>query len=195
MVREEVLASAVRFLQDPKVQASPLARRIAFLESKGLTAEEIEQAMQRASGGTGTTAGATGTTAVVPTGQMPMQPVPGAPVYQQGGYYGMPMQPPPPPPKERDWKDYFIATTVAFGIGWGIYQFAKVLGRERGRRSPDCVADRPCRSTAELPRSLDPVPRPTAFGRGSETHGRTAFDGVDGIDGRQGGDDVGDEGH
>ncbi|KAI9010151.1 microbody biogenesis protein peroxin 14 [Hyaloraphidium curvatum] len=123
-LREDVIQSAVKFLQDPKVQSSPLARRIAFLESKGLSSEEIEQAMQRASGGTGTT------TAVVPAAPGVMQPVGvpgGVQMYPAPGYpaYGPPMQPPPPPPKERDWKDYFIATTIAAGIGYGIYMFAK----------------------------------------------------------------------
>jgi peroxin-14 len=122
-VREDVLASAVKFLQDPKVQSSPLARRIAFLESKGLTSEEIEQAMQRASGGASTT-GAVVSTA--PGAMQSMMPG-GQPMYGQPMYLGPPMQPPPPPPKERDWKDYFIATTIAFGIGYGIYQFAKVF--------------------------------------------------------------------
>lgn len=127
-IREDVVSSAVKFLQDPKVQSSPLARRIAFLESKGLTSEEIEAAMQRASGGTSTTTTSTAGS-VVPSGAGAMQPMmPGGvqPMYGQPMYYGPPMQPPPPPPKERDWKDYFIATTIAFGIGYGIYQFAKV---------------------------------------------------------------------
>jgi peroxin-14 len=49
-VREDVLASAVAFLRNPKVQESPLARRIAFLESKGLTAAEVQEALARAGG-------------------------------------------------------------------------------------------------------------------------------------------------
>ena len=43
--RDDLVASAVKFLKDPKVQEAPLAKRIAFLESKGLTTTEIEAAM------------------------------------------------------------------------------------------------------------------------------------------------------
>ncbi|EGF83083.1 hypothetical protein BATDEDRAFT_85742 [Batrachochytrium dendrobatidis JAM81] len=55
--REDLIASAVKFLRDPKVQSAPLAKRIAFLETKGLTSGEIETALFRA---TSTTAGANG---------------------------------------------------------------------------------------------------------------------------------------
>ncbi|KAJ3111635.1 peroxisomal membrane protein pex14 [Phlyctochytrium bullatum] len=63
--REETIELAVRFLKDPKVQQSTLAKRIAFLESKGLTAEEIEEAVNRANaaaGSTSTPSPAAGTT-------------------------------------------------------------------------------------------------------------------------------------
>jgi Pex14 N-terminal domain len=43
----------VRFLQHPQAQASPLSQRISFLEKKGLTTEEISEALTRAEGGTG----------------------------------------------------------------------------------------------------------------------------------------------
>ncbi|KAI1311921.1 hypothetical protein EDD11_003239 [Mortierella claussenii] len=50
VVREEILGSAVKLLQDRKVQASSLGKKVAFLESKGLTSPEIEEAMARANG-------------------------------------------------------------------------------------------------------------------------------------------------
>ncbi|KAJ2583641.1 peroxisomal membrane protein pex14, partial [Coemansia sp. RSA 1804] len=40
-LREDVIESAVRFLTDPKVQSSTLAKKISFLETKGLTTGEI----------------------------------------------------------------------------------------------------------------------------------------------------------
>jgi Pex14 N-terminal domain len=43
----------VRFLQHPQAQASPLSQRISFLEKKGLTSEEISEALNRAEGGSG----------------------------------------------------------------------------------------------------------------------------------------------
>ncbi|ORZ39483.1 peroxisomal membrane anchor protein conserved region-domain-containing protein [Catenaria anguillulae PL171] len=42
---------AVRFLTDEKVKSAPMAKKIAFLESKGLTSQEIDVAVARASGG------------------------------------------------------------------------------------------------------------------------------------------------
>ncbi|KAK2825453.1 hypothetical protein Q7C36_019380 [Tachysurus vachellii] len=45
--REALIATAVKFLQNPKVRQSPLATRKAFLKKKGLTDEEVELAIQR----------------------------------------------------------------------------------------------------------------------------------------------------
>ncbi|KAF9129523.1 peroxisomal membrane protein pex14 [Mortierella sp. 14UC] len=112
--REDILASAVKFLQDPKVQASSLGKKVAFLESKGLTSEEIEEAMQRANG-TAPAAGAVSTAIVPAQHQQMMQPYPGQQVM---------MAPPPLPPK-YDWKDMFIAAVVAGGFSYGMWQVAK----------------------------------------------------------------------
>lgn len=49
MVREDLVASAVSFLQDPTVAAAALDKRIAFLQSKNLSQEEIDTALARAS--------------------------------------------------------------------------------------------------------------------------------------------------
>ncbi|KAH9490080.1 peroxisomal membrane protein pex14 [Bulinus truncatus] len=45
--RENLINTAVKFLQNPKVMSSPLYQKKAFLEKKGLTAEEINIAVQR----------------------------------------------------------------------------------------------------------------------------------------------------
>ena len=47
-LRTELIETAVKFLTDPQVTKSSLSRRLAFLESKGLTAAEIEVAVKRA---------------------------------------------------------------------------------------------------------------------------------------------------
>ncbi|XP_060075113.1 peroxisomal membrane protein PEX14-like [Ylistrum balloti] len=47
-VREELISTAVKFLQNPKVKQSPLSQKKAFLQRKGLTKEEIDLAVQRA---------------------------------------------------------------------------------------------------------------------------------------------------
>lgn len=108
------MGSAVKFLQDPKVQASSLGKKVAFLESKGLTSEEIEEAMRRANGTS------TGT---------PVVAVPASAVMVPGGQYGQAQQvmmaPPPLPPK-YDWKDMFIAAVVAGGFSYGLWQITKV---------------------------------------------------------------------
>lgn len=46
-IRENLVATAVTFLQNPKVRQSAFAQRKAFLERKGLTADEISMAIQR----------------------------------------------------------------------------------------------------------------------------------------------------
>ncbi|KAG0222553.1 peroxisomal membrane protein pex14 [Actinomortierella wolfii] len=122
--REDILASAVRFLQDPKVQASPLGKKVAFLESKGLTSEEIEEAMARANGTSTATAA---TAAAAPVAQQALVPAQGGVMMTPHGQQVM-MAPPPLPPK-YDWKDMFIAAVVAGGFGYGVWQVAKkVLG-------------------------------------------------------------------
>ncbi|KAJ3160116.1 peroxisomal membrane protein pex14 [Geranomyces michiganensis] len=108
-VREDIVASAVRFLSDPKVQESPLAKRVAFLESKGLSADEIEEAMSRTNGGTAVAASAVSQVAT------PVQYAP-----QQYPAYA-----PPPPPAAYTWKDYTLGAVGAVGAGYGVYSLVK----------------------------------------------------------------------
>eukprot|EP00252_Welwitschia_mirabilis_P011782 TRINITY_DN2620_c0_g1_i3.p1 TRINITY_DN2620_c0_g1~~TRINITY_DN2620_c0_g1_i3.p1 ORF type:complete len:588 (+),score=152.08 TRINITY_DN2620_c0_g1_i3:253-2016(+) len=46
-IREEQVQNAVRFLSHPKVRGSPVVHRRSFLERKGLTREEIDEAFRR----------------------------------------------------------------------------------------------------------------------------------------------------
>lgn len=46
-IREEQVQNAVKFLSHPKVQGSPVIYRRSFLERKGLTKEEIDEAFRR----------------------------------------------------------------------------------------------------------------------------------------------------
>lgn len=116
-IREDILASAVKFLQDPNVQTSSLGKKVAFLESKGLTSQEIEEAMSRANG-TSSPAAASSAGPVVPAGPQGqvMMPYPN----------GQVMMAPPPLPAKYDWKDMFIAAVVAGGFSYGMWQVAKV---------------------------------------------------------------------
>ena len=47
MIREDEVLSGVAFLQHPQVQNSALSERLAFLEGKGLTVPEVEEALRR----------------------------------------------------------------------------------------------------------------------------------------------------
>ena len=47
LMREEQIQNAVKFLSHPKVIGSPVMYRRSFLEKKGLTKEEIDEAFQR----------------------------------------------------------------------------------------------------------------------------------------------------
>ncbi|KKA21059.1 Peroxisomal membrane anchor protein (Pex14) [Rasamsonia emersonii CBS 393.64] len=112
MAREELVSSAVTFLQDPSVSSAPLEKRIAFLQSKNLTQEEIDLALARA----GEETASSSPTNTPPSGHTAQQP----PAYRQTAPppapgYGYPpygqWQPPPELPR-RDWRDWFIMATV-----------------------------------------------------------------------------------
>ncbi|DAZ93633.1 TPA: LOW QUALITY PROTEIN: hypothetical protein N0F65_007967 [Lagenidium giganteum] len=45
-IRDDLVAQGVRFLQHPRVQDTPLSERLAFLEKKGLTPQEIAKALK-----------------------------------------------------------------------------------------------------------------------------------------------------
>ncbi|RWW61818.1 hypothetical protein BHE74_00031107, partial [Ensete ventricosum] len=46
-LREDQMQNAVKFLSHPKVRSSPVVHRRSFLEKKGLTKEEIDEAFRR----------------------------------------------------------------------------------------------------------------------------------------------------
>jgi peroxin-14 len=112
-IREELVASAVQFLQDPSVASSSIENRVSFLRSKNLTQEEIDVAMARTTGAPPPPPGA---------------PYPSGPVGPPQQYYqsyppGAWQQPPPPP--RRDWRDWFIMATVVGGVSYGLYSLGK----------------------------------------------------------------------
>ncbi|KAI9864314.1 MAG: peroxisomal membrane protein pex14 [Trichoglossum hirsutum] len=129
MIREDLVVSAVTFLQDPGVSSSPLEKRIGFLQSKSLTQEEIDTALARAGDGSSVFSASGAATPSTPgssgygyQGQQVMR----QPADTHGGYQGgyWPQQPPPQLPK-RDWRDWFIMATVTGGVGYGLYFIAK----------------------------------------------------------------------
>ncbi|KAL7622269.1 peroxisomal membrane protein pex14 [Parahypoxylon ruwenzoriense] len=119
-VREDIVASAVAFLQDPNVASSPTENKLSFLRSKNLTQEEIDVAFSRS----GTSPPVTASTPSTPTSSSSQQ----QPYYGQyqppSQPYGWQLPPPPEPPK-RDWRDWFIMATVVGGVGYGLYFMTK----------------------------------------------------------------------
>ncbi|EAU34997.1 conserved hypothetical protein [Aspergillus terreus NIH2624] len=136
MAREELVSSAVTcmsttpspFLQDPSVASSPIEKRVAFLQSKNLTKEEIELALSRVgedpAAAAAAAAGSSSSGYQAPTQQAVYRPPPSP--AQGYGYppYGQ-WQPPPPEPPKRDWRDWFIMATVMGGVGYGLYYVTK----------------------------------------------------------------------
>lgn len=124
--REDLISSAVTFLQDPSVSSSPLQKRIEFLQSKNLTQEEIDLAIARSSDDS-----------YQPVQQTPQNQTYAPaqrPVYGNASRYpayGSPYPPyaewqqPPPELPKRDWRDWFIMATVTGGAAYGLYILTK----------------------------------------------------------------------
>ncbi|KAL1921816.1 uncharacterized protein VTP21DRAFT_10458 [Calcarisporiella thermophila] len=121
-LREDLVQQAVKFLQDPKVQTSPLAKKVSFLESKGMTSDEIEEAVSRASGKSSSPT--TTTTTVTQANSPGASNVPPGMAAAPGGQM-VPYAMAPPLPPRRDWRDVFIACVVAGGFGYGVWTLAK----------------------------------------------------------------------
>ncbi|OCH95795.1 hypothetical protein OBBRIDRAFT_816376 [Obba rivulosa] len=101
--RQELLRNAVEFLVDPKTQPSPLAQRVQFLEAKGLSGAEIEEAMRQAAS----------KQPVARPAPQPYGPAPYAPVYGPAPYIAQ------PPQGQWDWRDYFITGVVSGTVAYG----------------------------------------------------------------------------
>ncbi|RPB11581.1 hypothetical protein P167DRAFT_507582, partial [Morchella conica CCBAS932] len=117
-MREDLIASAVNFLSDPAVAASPLEKRIAFLQSKNLTQEEVDASLLRAQ------------SALVPAGAAAQLPPPVGGLYPPGGYFAPQANPyryapQELPPRARDWRDYFILATVTTTASLTLYHLAR----------------------------------------------------------------------
>lgn len=108
-----MVSSAVSFLQDPKVASSSMAQRIAFLESKGLTSVEIDEALGRSR--------------LVGAAQPPQPPAKytyAQQPYEARGLYYLPQGQQEVP--SRDWRDWFIMVVISGTVGCGIVALARV---------------------------------------------------------------------
>lgn len=138
--KQRRLTNGTNFLNNAAVKASPLNRRVNFLKSKGLSAEEIVECFERAGqpqtldaiksliSGTAAGGAAAAHVAAPPAAQPTTQAQalyaanpnyqqpPPAPYSQQQQYHApLPHapQPPPLPPRSEKWKDYVIAAGAA----------------------------------------------------------------------------------
>jgi len=114
----------IAVLQDPSVATSPIDKRIAFLQSKNLTQEEIDLSLARAGDDPSAGSITPSSTQTPPSYSNYRQQSPPPPGY---GYPQQPYwaQPPPPEPPKRDWRDWFIMATVLGGVSYGLYFTAK----------------------------------------------------------------------
>lgn len=129
VIREDLVVSAAKFLQDPSVASSPPENRVAFLKAKNLTPEEITAALARAGFDSSGNAGplSYGTAPQPSPVAQQQQPFYGNPYGQPQQYPPYGWQPPPPPETlpRRDWRDWFIMATVVGGVGYGLYSMTK----------------------------------------------------------------------
>ncbi|KAL7946670.1 peroxisomal membrane anchor protein conserved region domain-containing protein [Trichoderma barbatum] len=116
-IREEIVASAAQFLQDPSVSTSSVENKISFLRTKNLTQEEIDAAIARAGGGSGAVAPRP------PYAAAPQGPPQGPPQQYYQSYPQYAWQ--PPASTQRDWRDWFIMATVVGGVSYGLYSLGK----------------------------------------------------------------------
>ncbi|XP_067658690.1 peroxisomal membrane protein PEX14-like [Haliotis asinina] len=113
--RENLISTAVKFLQNPKVQQSPLYQRKAFLEKKGLTKEEIDLAVQKA-----------GVSDVVTPPPHPAQYPPGP--FQQS----LAVQPQLQAPLPSTWvrvKDFTTTALIVSSISYAVYRMYQLYIR------------------------------------------------------------------
>lgn len=116
-IRQDMVASAVSFLTDPSVHDTPLTKKIQFLESKGMSNNEIQQALIQSQQSASTApSAAAAAPAAAPISAPARASYP--PYYGSGAY----LPPPPPPPRNYDWKDYVIMGTTTAGFIYGAYQ-------------------------------------------------------------------------
>ncbi|KAH6640513.1 peroxisomal membrane anchor protein conserved region-domain-containing protein [Chaetomium tenue] len=119
-IREDLVASAVKFLQDPSVASSPVEKKVAFLQAKNLTQEEVSAALARAAA-PAPAQGYAPQSASSAVAQPPQYYGQYPPQYPPYGW----QQPPPQPVPRRDWRDWFIMATVVSGVSYGLYSLGK----------------------------------------------------------------------
>jgi len=126
-IREEVVSSSANFLNHPKVKSSPQEQKISFLQKKGLTQEEIDEALKRSN-----TSAAITPVAKIPTPTQSGIQSSGPVIHQQPNNYLPPNYTQLPPgyqlvpqytPSSYSTRFGFVATVascITFGIGLAV---------------------------------------------------------------------------
>ncbi|CAR25550.1 hypothetical protein ZYGR_0A01150 [Zygosaccharomyces rouxii] len=110
--RKPLFDSAVSFLSDPSVKDAPLTKKIEFLQSKGLTQQEVELALKKSQQDHEMLSQNVNNSS---TATVAREPDRGSLMYEAV----------PPPLPRRDWKDYFIMATATAGLFYGVYEVTK----------------------------------------------------------------------
>ncbi|CAN2388076.1 Peroxisomal membrane anchor protein (Pex14p) conserved region [Pristimantis euphronides] len=104
--REQLIATAVKFLQNPRVRQSPVSTRKDFLKRKGLSDEEIELALQQSG-----------------TAHDDPPPLSTVGIPHPGHQHHLAIQPYHPPPSR--WREYGALAVILAGIAFGFHQLYK----------------------------------------------------------------------
>lgn len=107
--RRQLFDSAVSFLRDDSVKDAPLTKKVEFLQSKGLTQEEVELALKESQEQSRAT----------PQATQSYKELRGVP-RDEAMYEAV-----PPPLPRRDWKDYFVMATASAGLFYGVYELTR----------------------------------------------------------------------
>eukprot|EP01117_Protostelium_nocturnum_P017339 TRINITY_DN704_c0_g1_i1.p1 TRINITY_DN704_c0_g1~~TRINITY_DN704_c0_g1_i1.p1 ORF type:complete len:446 (+),score=218.80 TRINITY_DN704_c0_g1_i1:132-1469(+) len=134
-LREDLVASSVNFLNHPKVKPSPLTQKTSFLQKKGLTQEEINEAFRRVgesspsdSSSQGNRNQSNGGYVNSPSSQQ-NQPYYPPQQQQQQVYRPPPPQqlPPPPPQWYHTGSGLALIALGCVGLGAGVSALAKTV--------------------------------------------------------------------
>ncbi|CAI8008792.1 Peroxisomal membrane protein PEX14 [Geodia barretti] len=106
-LRENLVDVAVKFLNNPRVIGSPLEQKKVFLQKKGLSDSEIEEAVRLSQ--------------LSPPTHHHTSPLPPSTPSQLSPFTTHTL----PPPHHRTWRDYALVVAVVGGISYALYKFFK----------------------------------------------------------------------
>jgi len=133
-LRDDLIATAVAFLQNPKVQSTPLQQRREFLKKKGLTELEINAAFERFNAA---------------SSLMGNPGMAGFAHYADG--------PPIYAPPRTTWRDYANVAVIFGGFSYAAYHFCKRYVFPRWLGIPDPDEERFSRLTEMISQSNNSV--------------------------------------